>query len=61
MPFKREHKYHLEEYQERLYKDAIFDTRSGDIPEEEDPDLNPLRKNLPVRIRNKDDLMLQAA
>lgn len=53
MRYKREHKYSLEKYEERLYKEVVYDTR-GDLPVDEVKVLaNPLKKaRLPTKIRN---------
>lgn len=31
LKFKREHKYDLKQYEERLYKEVVYDTRARDI------------------------------
>jgi hypothetical protein len=56
MKYKREHSYNLEQYEERLYKEVIYDTRGGNIPsqQEEFRAVNPLKKTNKggTRIRN---------
>lgn len=32
MKFKREHKYDLKQYEERLYKEVVYDTRQQNLP-----------------------------
>jgi pyruvate-formate lyase-activating enzyme len=53
MRFKREHTYTLEKYEERLYKEVIYDTRQDQYAEEISVNVNTLKKaKLPTRIRN---------
>ena len=53
MRFKREHQYNLEKYEERLYKEVIYDTRPDLANDEVKVLSNPLKKaRLPTKIRN---------
>ena len=56
MRYKREHNYNLEHYEERLYKEVVYDTRTSQIAtrQEEHRFGNPLKKTAKggTRIRN---------
>lgn len=56
MKYKREHKYTLQQHEERLYKEVVYDTRPGNLPsyEQEFRAANPLKKagRGGTRIRN---------
>ena len=56
MKFKREHKYSVEMYEEKLYKEVVFDTRVDASEQEESRFMNPLKKPKKggARIRNLD-------
>ena len=56
MKFKREHKYNVEMYEEKLYKEVVFDTRVDASEQEEYRFMNPLKKPKKggARIRNLD-------
>ena len=56
MDFKREHKYDVEMYEEKLYKEVVFDTRVDASEQEEHRFMNPLKKPKKggARIRNLD-------
>lgn len=60
MKFKREHTYDLKQYEERLYKEVIYDTRKANTPteEEEFKFMNPLKRANKggTRIRNINQL-----
>lgn len=61
MRFKREHTYNLEKYEERLYKEVIYDTRPNTDMNEERILGNPLKKaSAPSRIRNMTEAALEA-
>lgn len=56
MRFKREHQYTLEKYEERLYKEVIYDARPGLELDEVKVLANPLKKaKAPSRIRNMEE------
>lgn len=56
MRYKREHEYKLEGYEERIYKEVLYDMRPDKFPDEETILLNPLKKaSVPHRIRNLDE------
>ena len=60
MRFKREHTYTLEKYEERLYKEVIYDTRPDQYAEEIQVNVNTLKKaKLPTRIRNMSEMALE--
>jgi len=60
MRFKREHTYTLEKYEERLYKEVIYDTRPDQYAEEIQVNVNTLKKaKLPTRIRNMSEIALE--
>lgn len=44
MRFKREHKYETKMYEEQLYKEVVFDTRTNATEVEEYRSMNPLMK-----------------
>ena len=44
MRFKREHTYTLEKYEERLYKEVIYDTRPDQATDQVKVLINPLKK-----------------
>ena len=54
MKYKREHKYKVEMYEEQLYKEVVYDTRSNATEAEEYKFMNPLKKSRKggTRIRN---------
>ena len=54
MSYKREHKYNVEMYEEKLYKEVVFDTRADASEQEEHRFMNPLKKPKKggARIRN---------
>lgn len=53
MRFKREHIYKLEKFEERLYKEVIYDTRPDVNNDEIKVIANPLKKaKYPSKIRN---------
>ena len=53
MRFKREHQYTLERYEERLYKEVIYDARPNMELDEIYVVANPLKKaKVPSKIRN---------
>jgi hypothetical protein len=56
MDFKREHRYDVEMYEEKLYKEVVFDTRVDASEQEEHRFMNPLKKPKKggARIRNLD-------
>jgi hypothetical protein len=61
MRFKREHEYKLEKYEERLYKEVIYDTRPQVDPEGEKVLGNPLKKaRMPTKIRNVNETAQEA-
>lgn len=56
MRFKREHQYTLEKYEERLYKEVIYDARPNMDLDEVKVLANPLKKaKVPTKIRNIDE------
>lgn len=63
MKFKREHTYDLKQYEERLYKEVVYDTRKANTPteEEEFKFMNPLKRANKggTRIRNINQLAKQ--
>lgn len=61
MRFKREHKYKLEKYEERLYKEVIYDARPNLDTEEVRVLGNPLKKShTPSKIRYLNETALEA-
>ena len=64
MKFKREHTYELKQYEERLYKEVVYDTRKANTPteEEEFKFMNPLKRANKggTRIRNINELAQKA-
>ncbi len=57
MRYKREHQYKLEKYEERLYKEVVYDTRPETIYDEIKVSANPLKKaKLPSKIRNMSEM-----
>lgn len=64
MNYKREHKYDLQLYEERLYKEVVYDTRSKNKPqaEEEFKFMNPLKRANKggTRIRNLNEVSSKA-
>lgn len=64
MKYKREHKYELQQHEERLYKEVIYDTRPLDEPtyEEEHKFMNPLKRANKggTRIRNLNEVSAKA-
>ena len=60
MKIKREHTYELKQYEERLYKEVIYDTRKANTPteEEEFKFMNPLKRANKggTRVRNINQL-----
>eukprot|EP00347_Sterkiella_histriomuscorum_P015569 403356530 len=53
MKYRREHQYNVEIYEERLYKEVIYDLRPNQTADEEVNVLTNLKKaNVPHRIRN---------
>ena len=64
MKFKREHNYQLKQYEERLYKEVVYDTRKANTPteEEEFKFMNPLKRANKggTRIRNINELAQKA-
>lgn len=60
MRFKREHTYKLEKFEERLYKDVIYDTRPDINNDEIRVFANPLKKaKYPSRIRNMHEAAME--
>ncbi len=60
MRFKREHNYKLEKYEERLYKEVIYDTRADQYAEEIKVNVNTLKKaKMPSRIRNMTEAAIE--
>ena len=56
MKFKREHKYKLEKYEEKLYKEVMYDLRTDKEVEEDINQINPLKKaRIPTKIRNMNE------
>lgn len=56
MRFKREHEYKLEKYEEKLYKEVVYDLRPDHNAAEEVIVINPLKKaKHPAKIRNIND------
>lgn len=56
MKFKREHQYTLERYEERLYKEVIYDARPNMEMDEVFVLHNPLKKaKIPSKIRNMNE------
>ena len=54
MKYKREHKYEMKRYEEQLYKEVVYDTRTDATEVEEYRFMNPLKKARPGggQIRN---------
>jgi len=53
MKYKREHEYKIEKYEERLYKEVIYDLRPEVEGFDETVMINPLKKaKHPSKIRN---------
>lgn len=53
MKYRREHQYNLEMYEERLYKEVVYDLRPDQAPDEEVSTTSNLKKaNVPHRVRN---------
>ena len=62
MRFKREHEYKVEKYEERLYKEVVYDTRPDLDMDGVSLDANPLKKaRMPSKIRNMHDFAKDAA
>jgi hypothetical protein len=60
MRFKREHTYKLEKFEERLYKEVIYDTRPDLATDEVKVLANPLKKaKYPSKIRNMAEAALE--
>ena len=61
MRFKREHTYKLEMYEERLYKEVVYDTRQNLDTHEVKVLANPLKKaRVPSKYRNMTELAQEA-
>jgi hypothetical protein len=64
LKYKREHKYELQQHEERLYKEVIYDTRPQNMPryEEEHRFMNPLKRANKggTRIRNLNEVSAKA-
>jgi hypothetical protein len=60
MKFKSEHKYDLKLFEERLYKEVVYDARPNNIPtqEEEYKFMNPLKRANKggTRVRNLNEV-----
>ena len=60
MRFKREHQYTLEKYEERLYKEVIYDARPNTQMDEVKVIANPLKKaKVPTKIRNMNEMAIE--
>jgi hypothetical protein len=64
LKYKREHKYELQQHEERLYKEVVYDTRPQNVPryEEEHRFMNPLKRANKggTRIRNLNEVSAKA-
>lgn len=61
MRFKREHVYKLEKFEERLYKEVVYDTRPNLDNEEVRLLSNPMKKaKMPTKIRNMHQTAIDA-
>lgn len=57
MRYKREHQYTLQNYEEKLYKEVVYDARPDLQPDEVRLFANPLKKSkTPTKIRNSNEM-----